>query len=172
MMERLQCGVQNIRRNGFPWKPPKDLPNIIDIAAHNSSGIALAEDGRLFQWSISTKEVPETNGKRIVKISGNSYHTLALTDQGTVIVINRGKEKVVEEVPPGLTDVVDIIGGPGISLALRADGTWVGWGSNKDGFLTQLDKVKGVRRLACGGSVAEGRFLVGIQIDPSELRSR
>lgn len=47
-------------------------------------------------------------------------------------------------------------------LALRADGTWVGWSSNEDGLLDKLDQLKGGRRIAVGEVVAE-RFIMGIR---------
>jgi alpha-tubulin suppressor-like RCC1 family protein len=95
---------------------------------------------------------PMHEARHWVAVSGGSYHTLALTDQGEVFAWGSntngqlGDGTTTDSILPvqvtGLTGVTLIASGGSYSLAYRAsDRTLWGWGSNGTGQLAQPSSV-------------------------------
>ncbi len=88
------------------------------IAAGNRHNVALLEDGRVFAWGFNcTGQVG--NGK-----------CGAFSGQETPVLVE------------GLQDIVQVAAGNNFSLALAADGSVYGWGSNSSGQLGDADTTK------------------------------
>ena len=64
-------------------------------------------------------------------ISAGYYHLLALKSDGTMLSWGYN-EQGETDVPPEITDVVQVAAGRDFSLALKSDGTVVAWGTNID----------------------------------------
>jgi alpha-tubulin suppressor-like RCC1 family protein len=102
----------------------------------SANGMALKRDGTVLQWHRQTMASTVAGISNIVAISASPSHCLALTQDSTVL--SRGSNGGGEtSIPPGLTNVIAIATGfeyvgaeaaTGFSLALRKDGTLVGWG--------------------------------------------
>ena len=122
---------------------PAGISNILALAGSYSGSLALRMDGTLAFWGsnpvgITNLAATVTN---IVAISSSSGHVLALDVDGLVHAcgggIGIGGGSAATNIPPGLSNVVAIAAG-GIdgsfhSLAVRADGRVVAWGSNNYG---------------------------------------
>lgn len=123
---------------------PKGLSNILAIAADEFHSWVLKHDGTVVGWwkesSPSYEILPVQHLTNVVSIAVNSggYGTrgVALKRDGTVG--HWGSETDYQDAtpPPGLSNVVAIAAGASHSLALRTDGTVVGWGWNKVGEAT------------------------------------
>jgi alpha-tubulin suppressor-like RCC1 family protein len=121
------------------------LSNIVAIAAHEFTALALKRDGTLVGWN-SEPSLP-TCGQlyvieglsNIVAIStgggANIAWNTALKKDGRVVVWGSGipNEKTV---PEEATNIVAIAAGTAYSLALKKDGTVFGFGYNRDGAAT------------------------------------
>jgi len=125
---------------------PKGLTNIAAIASGWSSSWALKRDGTVVGWQSD----PSLHGygqllsvdhlSNVVAISvgpnGNNTRGVALMRNGTVGHWG-GETDFKEATPPaGLSNVVAVAAGAGHSLALKADGTVIGWGWNHAGAAT------------------------------------
>ena len=145
---------------------PAGLTNIAAVAVGNEHRLALRKNATVTAWGANT--YGETNGvgswTNIIAFAAGTYHSLALKDNGTVLAAGHslpsGKES---NVPAGLTNVVAIStagwttpfvqGGSspgGFSLALKSDGTVVGWGDNTYGQATTPSVLDGVVAVAAG----------------------
>lgn len=113
---------------------PYGLSNVIAIAASENCSVVLKKDGTVFGWG---DRQPPTGLSNILKIAvgrGNFSPCLALKSDGSVIEwIDSDR---VLPVPSEVTNVISIAAGAGHSLALKKDGTVVGWGRNRDGQAT------------------------------------
>ncbi len=125
---------------------PGGLTNIAAIAVGGEHCLALRKNGNVVAWGKNT--YGQTNGigswSNIIAIAAGAYHSLALQSNGTVLAVGSSQPGGAESsVPAGLSNVVDIStvgwippdaqgGGPShaFSLALKSDGTVVGWGDN------------------------------------------
>jgi len=96
-------------------------------------------------------------------ISAGFAHNLALKSDGTVVGWGTDLSGTGAETPPaGLTGVTAISAGPGVpffgslvpvhSLALKSDGTVVGWGNNSFGQVNIPAGLSGVVAIAAGGT--------------------
>jgi alpha-tubulin suppressor-like RCC1 family protein len=84
------------------------VPGVADIVAMSAGGgtaLAMTKDGRVFSW-------------------GSNFYDALGRPPRTELSLDKAAEI------PGLNDVVQVVAGPGVSTALKKDGTvWV-WGSN------------------------------------------
>jgi alpha-tubulin suppressor-like RCC1 family protein len=139
-----------------------DLMFVKDIGAGNHTSIALKTDGTVWTWgsnefgslgigattpTTSSRPVQVTSLSGMTAVSGGTSHTMALKADGTVWTWggnSRGelgigvRDFVAHATPvqvPGLTNVVRIFAGDGISYAVKADGTVWGWGTTISGIL-------------------------------------
>jgi alpha-tubulin suppressor-like RCC1 family protein len=112
---------------------PPGLTNVIAIAAGDSHGLALKDDGTVVAWGAG---VPEYNSgqanvpqglSNVIAIAAGRLHSLALKDDGTVVAWGYNYSGQLN-VPSGLSNVVAISAADLHSLALKSDGTVVGWG--------------------------------------------
>ena len=130
------------------------------ISAGEFHVLALSPSGEVWSWGFNefgqlgdgtmlADVTPEVVAglPRIVKVAAGNLHSLALTETGNVWAWgdNGGSQSGLDAILStrtdspnlieGLHSVIDIAGGYSHSLALRADGTVWGWGSNWDGAL-------------------------------------
>ncbi len=95
-----------------------DGSQVKQIAAGNRHNVALLEEGRVFAWGFNcTGQVG--NGR-----------CGAFSDQNTPVQVE------------GLKDIVQVAAGNNFSLALTADGSVYGWGSNNCGQMGDPDTTK------------------------------
>ncbi len=107
------------------------------LVVSNAYGIARGATGlfttgrKVATWGTpyySLASVPAA-AQPAVRIAAGHTHCLALSPDRTVIAWGGSDSEGETNVPPGLTDVVDIAGGLNSSAAVRADGSIAGWGT-------------------------------------------
>jgi trimeric autotransporter adhesin len=124
---------------------PSGLSNIAAIAADDTHSWVLKRDGTVLGWwrepSPSYGLLTAENLSNVVAIAvgpgpQGSTRGVALRRDGTVE--HWGGESVYKDATPpeGLSNVVAVAAGPSHSLALKSDGTVIGWGWNKAGEAT------------------------------------
>jgi WD40 repeat protein len=166
-----------------PGEPPLPIPEVdgaptgvTDAAAITlafSHGAILHTDGRVTAWGgfgPAFSEVPsDLRAKAIsIMLSGTGY---AVRTDGTLATWGNPPFNVT---PPGLTNLVDVVATTGHVLALRSDGTVVGW--NPSGGPGPLDVPdfggKKVVNIAASGAYSAAAFEDGtIEIwgDPGSI---
>src|SRR2546422_1495265 len=163
---------------------PPSLTNVVSIAAGRAHNLALRADGQVVAWGDSSSgqtNVP-TGLDGIVALAAGWRHSLALGAGGKVLAWGGSFSQT--NVPSNLSDVVAIAAGrtpfTGHNLALRRDGTIVGWGDDYYGQATPPADLSNVVAIAAGGLhslalksdgsvVAWGRNLSGQTDVPSGL---
>lgn len=119
------------------------------VAAGAYHSLALREDGSVVAWGLNDKGQCNVPGDLagVVKIAAGGRHSLALKWDGSVVAWG-SNEAIVQsvagvwcdviggqrDVPAGLTGVVDIAAGYYHSVALKADGSIVTWGTSNFWF--------------------------------------
>ncbi len=141
--------------------PPAGLSNVVASAVGNEQALALKADGTVVVWGGNTWNqaslAPGLNN--VVAIATGFGHCLALRADGTVLGwgfdASGQATGVPNSNPPNssagavmvgghlLSGVVAIAAGQIHSLALRADGTVVGWGYNSYGEATGVPTTTG-----------------------------
>ena len=130
---------------------PSSATNVMAIAAGDNHSLALRADGTVVGWGYNGDGQANSpaSATNVVAIAAGSWHSLALRADGTVvgwggngwgqatgvpnIVYPNSSTGIVTVAGQTLTNVVAIASGRYHSLALKADGTVVGWGNNSDG---------------------------------------
>jgi alpha-tubulin suppressor-like RCC1 family protein len=122
---------------------PAGLSNIVALAGNDSGSLALRADGTVAFWGVNPVGIAALAASvtNLIAISESFGHVLALDADGIVHAcgggLGPGGEAAGTNVPPGLSNVVAIAAGGSDgdyhSLALRADGKVVAWGSNRYG---------------------------------------
>ena len=109
-----------------------DLTNVVGIANNGGYGLALHPDGTVvgWGWQGSQPAVPRGLSNAVAVACGNYYsqHFLALRADGTVVEWNHDGS-IRSGVSSTLSDVVSIAATGDLSLALRANGRVVAWGT-------------------------------------------
>ena len=151
---------------------PEGISNVVAIAATSAfygSNLALKKDGTVFEWCArpgSVEMVTVAGLSNVVAISAGANHSLALLKNGTVFgwgSNNQGQATGnATDVEPylatgfvknnGITisNIVSIVAGDEFSLALKRDGTVIGWGNKRltdNGVIPSLSKVAAI---SCG----------------------
>ncbi|HRZ56278.1 MAG TPA: hypothetical protein P5525_12570 [Candidatus Paceibacterota bacterium] len=130
---------------------PFGVRNMVALAAGSIHSLALKADGTIVGWGAGTpgtsghphygQATPPSGLHDVVAIAAGVWHSLALKADGTVMgwgANDSGRATGVAGGPPGpvtingqpLNGVVAIAAGGDHSLALKTDGTVVGWGYN------------------------------------------
>lgn len=125
---------------------PEKLANVTAVAADRYKSWALMRDGTIAGWvSDPTRQgygelfsVDGISNAVAFAVGPGTYFTLgtALLRDGTVASWGRKFEDSNGNAPEGLSNVVAVAAGGSHSLALRSDGTVVGWGWNQSGEAT------------------------------------
>lgn len=106
------------------WGPSFDfLPrgsNILALASGSMPYLGLRADGTVATWGNSP--APQPGLSNVVKIAGAGC-SLALRNDGTVVAWGSTFYPELLELPPGLTNVIDIATGPHHNLAALGDGS-------------------------------------------------
>ena len=113
-----------------------------------------AEEQAAAEWAriaaealLATAKRMEWTGKAMRRAGFTAEQvTQTLTQGGTVVAWKHGQTTI----PPGLSGVVAIAAGYGHSLALKSDGTVLGWGINDNGQTTIPSGLIGVTAIAAG----------------------
>lgn len=152
------------------------LSNVVAIAAGSMPGggsprtrnIALKKDGMVFTWvhqSINQEPPPPAGLSNVIAVAAGISHSLALTRDGTVTGWGYNNEGQAIGTPTPsephmtnglvringqiLSNVVAVAAYYNFSMALKADGTVVGWGKSYRGTPVGLT---GVTAIAAGES--------------------
>ncbi len=110
------------------------------ISMGTLNAIAMNSDGTLVGWG--DESIPDTplsfpDIDDFTQVSiGELYHAVGLRLDGTVVCWGNNSWGA-NNVPEGLTDVVQVVAGRNNTVALKSDGTCVMWGIN---FLDQQEK--------------------------------
>ena len=148
MLYSVPCNAQNV---GDPWAWGAGTSGQLGNGANNNSLVPVTVSG--------------VTG--ISAIAGGYWHSLALTDSGSVLAWgdneygqlgngNNSDSNIPIQVP-NLTGVIAIAGGGYHSLALKNDGTVWAWGSNSEGQLgnaTYINSNVPVQVLSFTGVIA------------------
>ncbi len=116
--------------------PPAGLTNAVAISAGAADSLALKADGTVVCWGMNDRAQAKAPAglRNVVAIAASKEgygSNLALKRNGTVVQWSgAGLEAPV---PAGLSNVVAIAAGGRHYLALKNDGTVVGWGVNRSG---------------------------------------
>ena len=130
------------------------LTGVTAIASGQQHTIAL-KDGCVIAWGYNQNgqcNVPNSAKSDVSHIAGGYYHTIAVKNDGTVVAWGEngsgqclGTDSTgspLTSTPSGqpvklsgqiLTGVAQIVGGSDNCIALKSDGTVVGWGNNSSG---------------------------------------
>ncbi|MGO9479442.1 MAG: RCC1 domain-containing protein [Limisphaerales bacterium] len=150
---------------------PESASNVVAIAAGGTSfSLALRADGTVVGWGYNHQDqitIPES-ASNVVAIAAGGAFSLALKADGTVVGWGDNNQGQATGVPntvspyissgpvtyggQTLSNVVAIAAGVDFSLALRADGTVVGWGDNTHGEINVPASATNVVAIAAGGT--------------------
>lgn len=129
---------------------PKQVTNIVSVAAGSYHSLALRPDGTVLSWgqnlSFESPQVVPPEATNVVAIATGWYHNLALRDDGTVAAWGRpvyGSASYTN-VPLSATNIVAVACGGSQSLALRRDGRVLSWGSLGNAVPTYATNVVGL----------------------------
>lgn len=142
-------------------RPPERLTDVIDVDAGNNHAIALRSDGTVATWGDTTHigerlEVPaelqDPATARIKAVAATAFYCLALQEGGKLFKWGGPSWEASFESPGELPDdVVDLQGGERHVLALRSDGTVLGFGENGAGQIDLPDGLRDVIAISAGG---------------------
>lgn len=116
------------------WGFPRVVPRPIKaLGGGTNKTIAVLEDGRVISWGVgiyARHRAPQDLGP-VRKAVGNDRSIIALLEDGSVRVW--GDTSKIFQPPAGLDQVIDIAAAGDRFMALRADGSAIGWGDNRYG---------------------------------------
>jgi hypothetical protein len=138
---------------GFGQTSSPDISGITAIAAGGDHNLALLKDGFVVAWgdnsSGESTVPPELGGPAqgtippspavATAIAAGIGHSLAVVNGAVMAWGNNASGQTT--VPQGLTGVTAVAAGAGFSLALKSDGTVVGWGGGSSGVPPGLTGV-------------------------------
>ena len=129
---------------------PNGLSNVVAIAAGFESCLALKKDGTVVGWGIAKTPFGLSNVVAIAasKAVFHEYY-LALKNDGTVVQWDNRNGKTYM---PGISNVVAIAAGAVHNLALKKNGTVIGWGFDQDGETDIPSGLSNVVAIAASGN--------------------
>lgn len=133
------------------WGNTSVVPAVNDavaIATGDYFTVVLRRDGTVTVLGSSSAAVEAAASLRDVVAVAAGYHCVALRSDGTVVTWD-GSGNGLVAVPGNLTNVVAIAAAGYTTLALKADGTVVGWGS---GTVTPPVGLAGVKAIAASAN--------------------
>lgn len=152
---------------------PQNTGTGVAVSMGDSECVLIRADGEVLRWLNTIPTDPASPfmlpvpaaARSALHITSGADHHLALMPGGAVVAFGGANLHGQTDVPAGLTGVIGIAAGDGFSIALKNDGTVVGWGSNASGALTSLPGLANVVKIRAGrGSVlamhADGSFTI------------
>lgn len=150
---------------------PKELTNVVAVAAAGYMSAAVKPDGTVVEWlsDPSLHQYGElfravgVSNAIAVALGETSIDTrkVALIRGGTVTSWGRQSVHRDEDPPAGLSNVVAVAASGGHTLALKSDGTVIGWGYNRTGQATGTP-TKDFPNISAGQVRIEGHTLTNI----------
>lgn len=132
--------------------PPKDLTDVIAIAAGLEHNLALKADGTVVAWGANAfgEGTVPPGLKDVTAIAVGEQHSLALKTDGSLTVWGQNTEGQCN-IPQNLGKVIAISSQTWTNLALTAEGTVVTWGHPLDNPPANLSNITAI---AMGGPFA------------------
>ncbi len=120
----------------------------------SSSGLGLTQP-------ISTPSITNTTTTTTTTATTDVSNNIALGGSDPVVINSDGTVTAVTNyggvpLPPGLSGVVSVASGNGFSLALKGDGTVVGWGDDSNGVVTGAAALTNVTAISAGSGTGQG----------------
>ncbi len=161
--------------SGGNYVPP-GLANIAAITAELSYAWALRSNGTVIGWATRSSNpdyrqlISLENLSNVVAIAvgpgGYGRRGVALRRGGTVATWgSKTDNKEFTEPPAGLSNVIAVAAGASHSLALKSDGTVIGWGWNKVGEATGIPTTNspdGLEFISSGQVHIDGQVLSNV----------
>jgi hypothetical protein len=133
--------------------PPKNLSQIVALAAGFHHNLALLKDGTVFGWgSNQVGQLDIAMGQsNVVAIAAAGDYSLAVLDNG--LVLGAGKSSWTPPlVPPPATNAALVSAGTNHVLVLRKDGSVFAWGRNPNGQINVPASLTDVIAVAAGAT--------------------
>ncbi len=109
---------------------PDGLKDIVSIVAGQEGGMALTRDGRATAWgesALNRSLQPPRNLANLVHIVAGDAFAIGILEDGSIRAWSSGNWSD-DRLPQGIEGAVDFAFGNNHSLALKPDGTVLGWG--------------------------------------------
>jgi alpha-tubulin suppressor-like RCC1 family protein len=146
---------------------PSEATDVIAVAAGEQHALALRRDGVVIAWGSpqgDATSLPPSLDPSIQQVSAGHLHNAVLHTDGTVTCF--GFNSVGQtKTPEGLRGVRDLAVAYGRTLALRQDGTLVGWGQPE--YASIPEGLSRVVAVAAGGPMNVAVVETGIMITGS-----
>ncbi|MBD5782085.1 chitobiase/beta-hexosaminidase C-terminal domain-containing protein [Pelagicoccus sp. NFK12] len=110
--------------------PPEGLDNVVSIVAAEDAAIALLRDGKARAWGGSARNwslEPPRHLANLIHIVADDAFAVGILEDGSIRAWGSGNWRD-ESLPSGIEGAIDFAFGNNHSLALKADGTVLGWG--------------------------------------------
>lgn len=131
---------------------PADLPPAASVGAGSHHSLAVLRSGEVRCWGDNAhlQCSPPDSARGVTEATGGYLHSAARLADGSVRSWGAAWHGVTMPNAPELNDVVDIDSGDVVTLAVRAEGTVVGWGYPGSPLLTPPNGLTGVVQVAAG----------------------
>ncbi len=130
---------------------PRDLTNIVALAAGIDHTLALRGNGTVLAWGdnrYGQSRVP-VGLTNVQSIGAGYFHSLALLKDGSVVAWG-ANESGQTNVPANARSIVQVVGGGHHTAALTKSGTVIAWGNTNNGRLNVPAAATNIVQLAAG----------------------